>query len=57
MSELVAYWRIVPRRSAPDVYRRRHSTRDDAMETLTAIRKHNTYKIVAYNAAGKVVGE
>jgi hypothetical protein len=48
-----AWWRIVPKRRASDLYRRRFDTREEAQETLAIMRCRRTHKVVAYNDVGK----
>lgn len=48
-----AWWRIIPKRTADDCYRRRFATRRDA-EALMQGRRHR-YKVVAFNRHGKLI--
>jgi hypothetical protein len=52
-----AFWRIKPKRSAPDVYRRKYETHKAASDNLRLFdwRRRRAYKVVAYSAAGKVL--
>lgn len=51
-----AYWKIVPRRGAPDLYHGRDfPSQADAEALLAAMRKRIRYKVVGFNAAGKRV--
>lgn len=47
------WWRIVPKRSARDIYRRRFDSREQAEHTRALLRRCHTHKVVGYNAAGK----
>lgn len=48
-----AYWRIVPKGAAADVYRRRFTTRAAAEFVLGSLPRRRFYEAVAYNDSGK----
>lgn len=54
-SDAIAFWRVVPKRSAKDLYRRRFDTRDDADRMLAMLIYGRHYKVAPFNQHGKMV--
>lgn len=54
---MTAWWRIVPRRRAADLYRRRFDSRAEAESVLALLKRRKTHKVVGYNEQGKRVGD
>lgn len=48
-----AWWRIVPKHKAVDRYTRKFSSRSEAEELLSVMRRRSSYTIVPYDYTGK----